>query len=261
MYLNKIIEKKRIEVEQAKKSCPINVLIKKAEDLDLKPKSLYNAINKPHHISLIAEIKRKSPSSGVLKENLNPVILAQTYEVSGASAISVLTDEEFFGGSLKTLEKICSVVGIPVLRKDFIIDEHQIYQSYLSGSDAILLISSILSCAELEKFSHLAHRLKMQVLCEVHTREDLQRAIDCKEKIKIIGINNRNLETFFVDIKITESLIRHISKDRIVVSESGIRNYEDVMYLWSLGVKAVLVGETIVTAPDPSLKIRELMGG
>ncbi|MBA2123569.1 hypothetical protein B9J78_01295 [bacterium Unc6] len=260
MYLNKILENKKIEIEKAKNIVSLNSIIKRCKKVNFKTKSLCTAINKSHHISLIAEIKRKSPSKGILVGRLNPVVLAQIYEASGASAISVLTDTEFFGGSLKDLEDVKKTVHIPVLRKEFIIDKYQIYQSYASGADAVLLIAGILTLKELENFSHLSHSLGMQVLCEVHTEEELKCVLDCKEKINIIGINNRNLETLDLNLNTTEQIIKHIPKDRVVVSESGIKNYEDVLHLQSLGVQAILVGETLITAEDVQLKIKELLG-
>ena len=206
---------------------------------------------------LIAEIKRASPSRGVLCPNFNPVALAKTYAQGGAAAISVLTEANYFDGSIEHLAAIREEVGLPLLRKDFIFDRYQIYESGAYGADALLLIVAILSQEQLEELLSLSHRLGLSCLVEVHNEDEVERAL--LSGAKIIGINNRDLNTFTVDINITHRLRHLIPQERIVVSESGIRSRGDIEKLKGWGVNAVLVGETLVTAGDIPTKMRELI--
>ena len=183
--------------------------------------------------------------------------IAITYQANGASAISVLTDERFFEGKLEHLAKVRENVSIPVLRKDFFIDEYQIYETVAYGADAILLICDILSQAELAKFHSIATELGLDCLVEVHNEEDIEKALSVDADI--IGINNRDLHTFKVDLAVTQRLIRMIPQNKTIVSESGIKRYEDMMFLRSLGINAVLVGETFMESEDIAAKMRELM--
>jgi indole-3-glycerol phosphate synthase len=214
-------------------------------------------IARAHHVNLIAEIKKASPSKGILRADFNPVKIAITYQANGASAISVLTDERFFEGKLEYIKKVKESVSLPVLRKDFIIDEYQIYETVASGADAVLLIADLLSKSELCGFYDLASSLGLDVLIETHKEEDVEKALATEGSI--IGINNRDLHTFRVDLSITQKLLRLIPANRIRVSESGIRSYEDVMFLKSLGVNAVLIGEAFMESADIASKIREMM--
>lgn len=256
MILSRIIEEKRKVIEEAKRAKPQEALIKEVRGLSVKSQFKKN-ISRPNHINLIAEIKKASPSKGILRGDFNPVKIAITYQANGASALSILTDERFFEGTLEDLIKARESVSIPILRKDFFIDEYQIYESVAAGADAILLICDILSIAELTKFYNLATELGLDCLIEVHSEEDIEKALAIDAAV--IGINNRDLHTFKVDLTVTQRLIRMIPQSKVIVSESGIKRYEDIMFLRSLGVNAVLIGEAFMEADDIGAKMRELM--
>jgi len=256
MILSKIIGEKRKEIEMSQSGMSLSRLKELAGKVYLKS-SFKRNVGRPHHINLIAELKKASPSRGIIRGDFNPIKIALTYQANGAGALSVLTDERFFEGSLKTLKEIKKHVTIPILRKDFIIDEYQIYESLYWGADAILLIAQILREGELEHFYNLAKELGMDVIVEVHNEEDLEKAL--KTGASIIGINNRDLNTFRVDIAVTQRLVRLIPDSKIKVSESGIKTYEDVMFLKSLGINAVLIGEAFMDADDIAAKMREVM--
>jgi len=256
MILSRIIEDKRKVVDEAKKANPQLDLVKGIKSLSVKS-SFKKNISRPHHINLIAEIKKASPSKGILRGDFNPVKIAITYQAGGASAISVLTDERFFEGRLEYIPKVRENVSIPILRKDFFIDEYQIYETVASGAEAILLIPEILSMAQMSKFYNLATELGLDCLVEVHNEEDIEKALAIGASI--VGINNRDLHTFKVDLGVTQRLIRLIPQNKVIVSESGIKSYEDIMFLKSLGVNAVLIGEVFMEADDIGAKMREMM--
>lgn len=256
MILSKIIEEKRRIIELAKLSRPKAELMKEACKIELHG-AFRKSLSRAHHINLIAEIKKASPSKGVIREDFNPVKIAVTYQANGASAVSVLTDEKFFHGKPEYIKAVKDSISLPVLRKDFIIDEYQIYESVVLGADAILLIADLLSDSELAGFYQLAVSLGLDVLLEVRSEEDIEKAIAAGGDI--IGINNRDLHTFKVDLTMTQRMIGLIPAHKIIVSESGIKSYEDVMFLKSLGVNAVLIGETFMEAGDIASKMREIM--
>jgi len=256
MILSKIIQEKRKNVEEAKKLLSQKDLMDKVSRVYVKS-SFKKNISRGHTINLIAELKKASPTMGIIRGDFNPVKIAHTFQAQGASAISVLTDERFFEGRIEYLKEIKERVTIPILRKDFIIDEYQIYESVLWGADAILLIADILTTEELERFLELSKTLGMDVLCEVHNEEDIQKALDAGASI--IGINNRDLHTFKVDINTTQRLIRFIPDSKVKVSESGIKTYEDVMFLKSIGINAVLIGTVFMAADDIAQKVRDIM--
>lgn len=256
MILSRIIEDKARVVEEARRARPQEDLIREIKNLSVKSQFKKN-VSRPHHINLIAEIKKASPSKGILRGDFNPVKIAITYQANGASAISVLTDERFFEGKLEHIKKVRGNVSIPILRKDFFIDEYQIYETVEAGAEAILLICEILSIAELTKFYNLAIELGLDCLVEVHNEEDIEKALAVNAAI--IGINNRDLHTFKVDLGVTQRLIRLIPQNKVIVSESGIKRYEDIMFLKSLGVNAVLIGEAFMEADDIASKMREMM--
>jgi indole-3-glycerol phosphate synthase len=210
-------------------------------------------------MSLIAEIKKASPSAGVIAERFEPTFLAKTYEESGAAAISVLTDGKYFQGKLEYLKEAKDPTTIPVLRKDFIIDEAQIYESRIAGADAILLIASILDDCQLKDYLALARSLKMGCLLEVRDEAEAKRAL--QTDARIIGINNRDLATFKVDCRTTRDLLSKLPelKQRTVVSESGIATAEQVKELKAAGVSAILVGTSLMKSQDIGAKIRELL--
>jgi indole-3-glycerol phosphate synthase len=208
-------------------------------------------------VKLIAEVKKASPSKGVLVPDFRPLELAQTYEANGAAAISVLTEVSQFQGSLSHLLMISEIVNIPLLRKDFIFDEYQVYESAAFGADAILLITAILSTEKLKQLMEVAGKLNLDCLVEVHNEEELQKAL--LAGAEIIGINNRDLNTFKVDTNVTRRLRMLIPEGQLVVSESGISNKDDMKKMKECKVNAVLVGEALVTAKDIPAKMRELL--
>jgi indole-3-glycerol phosphate synthase len=210
-------------------------------------------------IKLIAEVKKASPSRGTISGDADPVSVAMTYSRSGAAAISVLTESVHFQGSLNNLSRIRYALmgdGIPLLRKDFLTDSYQVYESRVNGADAILLITAILSPDVLKEMLDVSHALGMECLVEVHNEKEIETAL--ATGARIIGINNRDLTTFTVDIETTSRLRPLIPGDRIVVSESGIKERRDIEKLQQLGINAVLIGEALMTAPDIAAKIKEL---
>jgi indole-3-glycerol phosphate synthase len=205
---------------------------------------------------VIAEIKKASPSKGVLREDFIPADIAQTYAEHGAACLSVLTDVQFFQGAVDYLKQARASCQLPVLRKDFIVDAYQVYESRVMGADAILLIAAILDDAQMKAFEAIALSLDMAVLVEVHDEVELARAL--KLKTPLIGVNNRNLKTFEVSLDTTLRLMQEVPADRLLVTESGIRNREDVLRMGAAGVNAFLVGEAFMRAPDPGAALAEL---
>jgi len=225
---------------------------------DQDPPREFASALKQQTISLIAEVKRASPSKGLLCPNLEASSLARVYSQSGAAAISVLTESDHFLGNFADLKAVRAEVDLPLLCKDFIIDRYQVFNARAHGADAVLLIAAILTQNELGTLLKAAHSLGMTALVEVHNRDELMLAL--KLSPGIIGINNRNLTDFSVDLETTSSLRPLIPQDIVVVSESGIRNRDDVLHLQRVGANAILVGEALVTSPDPATKINELLG-
>ena len=257
MILDTIVAHKRIELKGDKQRMPLDTLKRKIRDLP-QTRDFRAALSTPNCVHLIAEVKKKSPSKGIIREDFDPVGIARTYAESEASAISVLTDREFFAGELAYLSAIREVVTLPLLRKDFTIDPYHIYQARLAGADAILLIVSILTLAQLREFTEIARSMGLASLVEVHTDEELDLALTAGAEI--IGINNRDLRTFHTDIGTTFRLRASIPTDKIVVSESGINTHEDVMKLKEVGVNAILVGESLMRSPNIGNKVKELLG-
>jgi indole-3-glycerol phosphate synthase len=222
-------------------------------------RSFRDAIDRgPEALGLIAEVKKASPSAGVIAENFDPVQIAKTYESAGANAISVLTDEPFFQGSLAYMTRVRAAVRLPVLRKDFILHEAQIYEASCAGADAILLIVAALEQKELKRLLAIATDFQLDVLMEVHTLDEMDRALETDARI--IGINNRNLATFQVDLKTTEELSEEVPDGIVLVSESGIKTAEDTRRVLESGCNAILVGETLMRAGDVHAAVEELMG-
>lgn len=253
--LDKIVAQKREEVEQRRKAVTIACLQERIARQ--KPSPDFALVLKSDHIRLIAEVKQTSPSRGMLRPNFNPIELAQIYSDCGAAAISVLTETNYFMGSIEHLAAINKVVQLPLLRKDFIFDPYQVYESRAYGADALLLIAAILSQRQLKELVSLSHSLGLRCLVEVHNEGEVERAV--LSEAEIIGINNRDLNTFAVDINTTRRLRPLIPKEKIVVSESGIRSRSDMEKLRKWRVDAVLVGEALVTAGDVTAKMRELL--
>jgi indole-3-glycerol phosphate synthase len=216
------------------------------------------ALKQAKHVGLIAEVKKASPSAGIICKDFDPVRIAKEYEAAGASCLSVLTDEKFFQGSLDYLRQIREAVKLPLLRKDFIIDERQILEAIEWGADAILLIVSILTDEQLKKFHALAKDAGLAALVEVHDAQEMERVL--KIDVELIGVNNRDLKTFKVDLATTETLAAKIGSEKILVAESGIHTRADVERLKKCGAKAILVGESLLRGGDIKTKIRELIG-
>lgn len=212
----------------------------------------------PEALGLIAEVKRASPSAGMIAESFDPVQIASEYEAAGAHAISVLTDEDFFKGSLADLVAVRKAVSLPVIRKDFVIHEVQIYEAAVAGADAVLLIVAALPQEKLEALYKTATTLGLDVLVEVHTREELERALECGATL--IGINNRNLTTFEVDLATTEELSEDVPDEGVLlVSESGLKTREDACRVFAAGANAILVGESLMRTGDISSQVAALL--
>jgi len=255
--LKEIIARKKERIALAKQSLPEVELKAKIAGLPL-PRPFIEAINKPKVISLIAEIKKASPSRGVIRQEFNLKDIVSAYRDTGVQAISVLTEEDFFQGSLTYINEVKeNALQIPVLRKDFIIEPYQVYESRYWGADAILLIADLLSKDALLELTGLANNLGLDYLIEAHTEKELKKVLSIKAPL--IGINNRDLHTFEVDLKTTERLFTLIPKDKVVVVESGIKTHQDVLFLKVLGVNAILVGEAFMDAANICQKIEEVM--
>jgi indole-3-glycerol phosphate synthase len=267
--LDTIVEQKKLEVARLPERVLAagdlrDALLERGERRDF-----LGALRKPRRgdIGLIAEVKKASPSAGVICQDFDPVRIAREYEAAGASCLSVLTDEKFFQGSLDYLRQIHATVRLPLLRNDFIIDERQILEAIEWGADAILLIVAILSDEQLKKFHSLATEAGLAVLVEVHDEAELERAL--KISPALIGVNNRNLKTFKVDLATTEKLAAKMEDGRLrmaksssplLVAESGIHTRADVERLKQCGAKAVLIGESLMKHGDIGAKVRELIG-
>jgi indole-3-glycerol phosphate synthase len=258
MILNEIVENTKTLLEDTKHSLPLNKLNELAF-AQPPAKSLSQALS-GNNIKLIAEVKKASPSKGIICHNFNPVAIAQAYAASGAAAISVLTETEYFLGSLDYLKEIREALAEdrpPLLMKDFILDPYQIFQARAYGADCLLLIAAILSPSNMKYLLDLSHDLGMECLVEVHNEKELEAVL--ASNARIIGINNRDLQTFKTDIKLTMKLKKLIPDDRIVVSESGIGCKEDMYELQPCGVTNFLIGEALVSSQNISIKMRELL--
>lgn len=257
MILDKIVAHKRKTLEHLKEVVSVASLEKLIANAE-KPRGFGNALRRHENIALIAEVKRASPSAGTIRQNVDPAGIAKKYEAAGAAAISVLTDERFFQGSLSDMRTVKNTVTIPVFRKDFVLDPLQVYEARAYGADGILLIAAILSNEDLKTLLALCKALAFDSLVEVHTEEELSRAVDLGAEI--IGINNRNLKTFSVDLSTTVKLISSIPEGTTCVSESGIQSRDDVVTLQNANVDAVLVGTALMKSQDIGGKIHMLLG-
>lgn len=269
MILDRILADKRIEVDERRSRVPVARLQDWARQaplardfaaaLDQRPVVGPSGGRAPRTgMRLIAEVKKASPSKGLIRPDFDPVSIARTYEAAGASCISVLTDEKYFQGHLDYLKAIREAVELPLLRKDFTVDAYQIFEARAAQADAILLIVAALSPSELSDFMALAGELGMASLVEVHTAEEMEIALEVGARL--IGINNRNLQTFETTLDTSIELARCVPDDRILVGESGIFTRADVERLMGAGMDAILVGESLMREPDPGVKVRELLG-
>ena len=257
MILERILRDKKIEVSRAKKRIPLEKLKQQIAQLPKRKSRFLSALKKGKGVHVIAEIKRRSPSNGLLCRDFDPVKIARQYERAGASALSVLTDKKYFGGSSAILEKVRKATPLPILRKDFTIDAYQIYEAQAMGADAILLIVRTLSKGSLKKFYAVAEKLGLETLFEIHDEADWKKIASLKTRV--VGINNRDLSNFHVDLGVTKRLAPKIGKGPLVVSESGISSAEDLTALKECGVRAVLVGEKLMRESDPGKALRRLL--
>ncbi|HOP47201.1 MAG TPA: indole-3-glycerol phosphate synthase TrpC [Desulfobacteraceae bacterium] len=256
MILDRIVETKEKEVRRLKETCPLSDL--KETVNDMPPARSFRAAISGRPCSVIAEVKRHSPSKGLIREDFDPAAIASVYEKNGASAVSVLTDEHYFRGKGSYIADIKNTVRIPVLRKDFIIDPYQIYETRVMGADAVLLITRILKSDMLERCIGLAGSLGLSALVEVHSEKELEIALGAGADI--IGINNRDLGTFKTDLQNSLDLAPLIPDDRVAVSESGIHARKDIEILMINGIHSFLVGEALMKEQDIGRKLRELLG-
>ncbi|MBP7216689.1 MAG: indole-3-glycerol phosphate synthase TrpC [Candidatus Omnitrophica bacterium] len=255
--LKEIVNRKKERIALAKQQLPEEDL--KARLKDCPPtRPFIEAIHKPRTISLIAEIKKASPSRGVIREDFNIQQIAQDYQAVGVQAISVLTEEDYFQGSLEYLKEVRNFVSVPLLRKDFIIEPYQVFESRYYGADAILLIADLLTREKIIELMSLAETMGLACLVEAHNEKELKKILNMK--VPLIGINNRDLHTLEVDSRVTERLFPLVPKEKVVVVESGIKTSQDVLFLKILGVSAVLVGEIFMRASNIRAKVEEIMG-
>ncbi len=256
--LDKIIE---ITKETLKKSMSYRPISSLEDDFEkYQKRGFIEAISKKvskEETAIIAEIKKASPSKGIIRKDLEPKEIAKDYEANGATSLSVLTDEPFFQGKLEYLDMARNNCTLPILRKDFMIDPYQIYETKASGGDCILLIVAALDLMQLKDFSQLAEELNLDVLIEVHSDEELNKALSIDPKL--IGINNRDLTTFEVDKNLAVNLAKEICKDVIVVSESGISSREDILFSKEQGIHSFLIGESFMKEPSPGRALKEIL--
>lgn len=250
MHLSKIIDYKRQELEHRRRRAPLKDLRLQAADAE-PARDFLGALKFPP--AIIAEIKKASPSAGVIRPDFDPVRIARAYEDNGAACLSVLTDEHFFQGGLEDLSRVRKEVTLPVLRKDFTLDEYHIYEARAAGADAILLIVRILSLGQLRDYAALAEELGMSALVEVHNDEEMARARQIAARL--IGINNRDLDTFQVDLETGVRLSKLAPPESLLVSESGLLRRADLEKLQGSGIHAFLIGEALLRAPDPGKKL------
>jgi len=265
MILDEIVKDKRREIKARKKRLPPHELELRIGRVE-PPRNFLAALRNPQSaiqnlkskMGVIAECKHASPSRGLIRDPYDPVAIARSYEANEAAAISVLTDEKYFGGSIEHLEAVHRAVKLPVLCKEFILDEYQILEARAAGADAVLLVAAILDRVQLRDLADVVWALRMHALVEVHDADEMERVAE--SNTGIIGINNRDLRTLEVDLRHTERLLPLLPANVLVVSESGIRSREDIAYLRGLGVGVVLVGEHLMAASDPGRALAELIG-
>ena len=254
--LARIIEAKRTRLQASRMRVP-EVIVRKMAATAKPAPSFREALETPQRVRIIAEIKKASPSKGVLKAGLNPEQLAMAYSQAGASAISAVTEEDFFQGDLAWIHKIRQSSSLPVVRKDFIFDAYQVYETRAAGASAILLIAAMLDAMTLKELAALAHELKLDALVEVHDETELSEALEAGASI--VGVNNRDLKTFNVDLNTSMRLAKLIPEDRLFIVESGIHTKDDIERLLETGADAFLIGEHFITSPEPAAALRGLL--
>ena len=261
-FLDEIIGRRRWKIRRSKEAVPLSQLTERARAVrkDAKPFALRAAINeRKDQLAVIAEFKRASPSKGELHREADPAIFARAFQENGAAAISVLTEEDYFHGSLEDLKTAKAAVSIPVLRKDFIVDEYQVFETAAAGADALLLIVAALHNEQLASLRRLTEdELQMDALVEVHTVDEMQRAVSCGAKL--IGVNNRDLRTFAVSLDVSTECLASAPADATLISESGLRQNADLQRLHAAGFHGFLIGEVLMRAGDPGAALRALLG-
>ncbi len=261
-FLSEIVARKRRTVARLRAISKADVL--RARAMEIRQNAAQHRLRETLNsisptLKIIAEFKRASPSVGIIRDDLSPARVVRAYERGGACAISVLTDEESFGGSIADLSAVRASTRLPVLRKDFMVDPIQIYEAAIAGADAILLIVAALDDASLGELRKVAEdELGLDALVEVHTTDELRRALDIDAKI--IGVNNRNLQTFDVSVNTSEEVIADAPRDRLMLSESGLRDSEQLRHLHALGFRGFLIGEALMRAKNPEAALRDLLG-
>ncbi|MCC6727987.1 MAG: indole-3-glycerol phosphate synthase TrpC [Chthonomonadales bacterium] len=255
--LSQILADKRTEVDCARRRVPVEELQARVADMPA-PRDFLGALMAAARPALIAEVKRASPSKGIIRHDFDPIAIARTYADNGAACLSILTDEPYFQGHLSYLAAIRGVIDLPLLRKDFIIDEYQLLESRAAGADAVLLIEAALQSGEMRGMVEAARALGMAAIVEVHDRAELEEVLTTP--VRILGINNRDLHLFRTSLQTTIDLLPLVPADRVVVSESGINTRADVERLREAGAHAVLVGESLMRELDIAGKMRELLG-
>ena len=258
-FLSEIIERKQRRVDHARAERPLEIVRARASEVrqESRPHALRRALEPDGRLKIIAEIKRASPSKGVIKGNFEPTELASAYSRGGAVALSVLTEEDYFLGSLDDLRAVRAISALPILRKDFLVDEYQIYETAVAGADALLLIVAALNDEQLSRFRHITEeKLGMDALVEVHTVDEMRRAQRCGATL--IGVNNRSLQTFEVSLDVSVNLAREAPADVLLVSESGLSSGNDLRRLQLLGYRGFLIGEALMRAEDPAQALQAL---
>lgn len=258
MILDEILQHKRNEVREQSRAVPLAMLQERIAQRAVL-RGFGAALRRQAAVgtAIIAEVKKGSPSKGIIRADFDPCDIARRYQAGGATCLSVLTDQRFFMGSLAYLEAIAEVVSLPLLRKDFVIDPYQIYEARAAGADAVLLIAAALSQEFLSELVSVASDLGLDVLLEVHNEDELERALELP--VELIGINNRDLKTFHTDLAVTERLLPQIPADRLVVSESGLRSRADIRRLQQAGAGAFLIGESLMREENFEKKLQELL--
>jgi indole-3-glycerol phosphate synthase len=256
--LDDILAHKAEEVAEAKRAVPPAEMEQRAREVLDAPRGFRRAVAESPRPRIVAELKRRSPSRGEIREGFDAASCAKAYAENGAAAISVLTDQRFFGGSLELLRVVRERVGVPLLRKDFVIDPYQIDEARVAGADAVLLIASALAPHALEELSGRAAGLGLDTLVEVHDERELEHALAAGADL--VGVNNRDLRTFETDLAVTERLAKHVPRGVVLVAESGIFTHDDVRRLEKAGAQACLVGESLMREPDLGLALRKLRG-
>lgn len=261
MILERILQTKREEIATAQQRQPLAKMISRVGDLEDQPRGFARALRtmaESGGTALIAEVKKGSPSKGIIRHDFDPLEIAEAYQRGGATCLSVLTDENFFYGHLRYLGLIREQVSLPLLRKDFIIDPYQVYEARVAGADAILLIAAALEDQQLKELAELAAELRLDTLLEVHDEAELERAL--RLPVELIGINNRDLKTFKTDLRVTEKLAAKISARQLAVAESGIHSRQDIERLKKAGAGAFLIGESLMREENITGKLSSLLG-